>query len=317
MKMSIRRWQFAWAWCVAAVLLIGCGVTLPPIAIVFEPPPATNTTPPAPTPEPPSTPPAPPPVVEPPPTPEPVDDRPLVTLNVVVVGPDGVGIPSAECAVSGATERGTPDTRTADGGGFLNFAVRGSVNTACLAPGYVARAVDLPPGNHRFHLTPVEPPKPLPTPDPAPPLTGVFPQCGAGENTLRISAGCLEAVARASAFYKGCQAGSQHDCHYYVREVALALRTAQNDERWGLVSKTAGENVDGYSEDVVAYLPAPLPLNQKTHLWRGADIVGGSGLPGARYQAGELHRAIECGTPEAEAERWCNRRDMHWAPVPK
>lgn len=301
---------------VALVVLVACGIKLPPIEIVIEPPSTTNTTPPAPdpTPAPEPAPEPPPPVVEPP-APEP---SPLVNLNIVVTGFGGIGIPSAECVISGATERGTPDTRTADGGGVLNFAVRGSVNVGCSAPGYVARAAELPPGNHRFPLAPVAPPDPpKPPPDPVPPLAGVFPQCGVGENTLRISAVCLEAVARSSAFYKGCQAGSRHDCHYYVREVAIALRTAQRDDRWGIVEKKNGENVDGYSEDVVAYLPAPLPLNQKTHLWRGIDIVGGSGLPGARYQAGELHRAIECGTPEADAERWCNRRDMFWAPVPK
>lgn len=156
---------------------------------------------------------------------------------------------------------------------------------------------------------------PPPPPAPVPPIAVGVPACGTAENTLRVSHACLAAVAETSKFYPGCQAGSQHDCHYYVREVAVALRTAQNDPRWGLIRKTqGGANVEGYGEDVVAYLPAPFSLDAHTWQWRGADIVGGAGAPGARFIAGELHDAVACPPPTGSS--WCNRTTDLWAPVP-
>lgn len=183
--------------------------------------------------------------------------------------------------------------------------------------------------NRQFtvRLTSTKPAPVPPTPEPpviAPPVPPVVPPpvsvgvaaCGAADNTLRISPGCLEAVASRSTFYPRCQAGSQRDCHYYVREVASALNIAQGQKRWGLITKPSGSNVDGYGEDVVAWLPQPFGLDQQTWRWRGLDIIGGAGAPGARFQGGELHEAIPC-SQWVDGMSWCNREDNLWAPVPR
>lgn len=181
-------------------------------------------------------------------------------------------------------------------------------------------------GNRQFavRLTSTKPAPAPPTPEP-PPIdppkadppkpSGVVVHCGAGENTLRVSQACVTAVAEASIFWPRCHDGSQRDCHYFIREVASALRIAQQDDRWGIVEKRAGENVDGFAEDVVAYLPPPFALDQKTWQWRGVDLVGGSGAPGARLLWGELHPAVKCF--DGYVGPWCNREDMSWAPVPR
>lgn len=102
----------------------------------------------------------------------PADDRPLVNLNIVVHDAAGVGIPGAACIVRGLnTVDGSVEQRIADGGGFINFAVRGVVETQCRAVGFLIRAAELPPGDHRIGLAKVElppEPKPAPKPDPSP-----------------------------------------------------------------------------------------------------------------------------------------------------
>lgn len=298
------------------IFFAGCGgFKLPPITVVVPPPPLKPPVEPPPsnaTPPEPATP------VKPVEPPEPEPELPqLVNLNVVVVGPDGAGIPLAECSISGPTERGDVETRTADGGGFINFAVRGPVKAACLAPGYVARSAELPPGDHRFHLSPVaptEPPKPV---DPMPSKEA----CGLAANANGVSAACLDSVARTSVFYATCRiTGAVEPCHYYVREVVRALNAHRmpNDHRWGLLRKTkGGDNVDGYGTDVVAFLPERFPLDAQTWQWLGVDVIGGIGEPNARFVAGNFNPVVSCEREWKPGMGWCNREGDLWAPVPK
>lgn len=273
------------------------------------------------------------PAAEPKPQPEPAPIVPRATIAFAVVDDlTGQPIPSAIATF----EDGSAVQANDDG----YIAIEKELNTYQVkisADDYqtVTRNVVLT-GNRQFtvRLTSTKPvpvpPKPEPPPAvdppvviPPAPVVNVITECGAAENTLRVSQGCALAVAQRSPFWKGCEAGSQRDCHYYTREVASALRIAQNDERWGIVAKPNGENVEGFAEDVVAYLPEPfviwrdrIMLNYpKTWQWRGVDLVGGSGAPGARVLWGELHPAIKCYDGFVGA--WCNREDMTWAPVPR
>lgn len=216
-------------------------------------------------------------------------------------------IPDAWCVINA-------EKRVGDGSGFLHFPVSGPVTAECGAVNFYTRTVPLDPGERTVYLvslpgvTPVDPPTPAP---------GAA--CDPKDNTDRISHACLEAVAAKSSDYRECQrTGDTHACHAYVRAVARALntglRTLQLEARWGLITKPSGSNVDGYGEDVVAFLPVTFPLTAKTWQWRGIDIVGGAGLPGARFIAGELHDAIAC---DGQPRPWCNRTDNLWAPVPQ
>lgn len=177
-----------------------------------------------------------------------------------------------------------------------------------------------------------EQPAPAPPKAPAPPAATPAPvtpaappavaACGVDLNIGRVSQECVDAVAARSPYATPCRiTGVAEACHYFVREVALALRTAQDDPRWGLIRKTrGGDNVEGYGVDVVAYLPAPLSPDEPTWRWRGADIVGGLGLPNARLMGGALHRVLNCETTPKEdidAEGWCNRPADVWAPIPR
>jgi hypothetical protein len=158
----------------------------------------------------------------------------------------------------------------------------------------------------------------LPAPTvPPPAAAGILPQCGAGENTGRISQECIDAVAAVSSFSKICTiTGDTETCNHFVRDVARALKAAQHDERWGLIKKTGGgDNVDGYGTDIVAYLPSPLSLTVPTWRWNGADIVGGIGKPGARLVGGQLNAVLNCDDWK-EGMGWCNRSSDVWAPVP-
>jgi hypothetical protein len=167
---------------------------------------------------------------------------------------------------------------------------------------------------------PVDAPKPqVPSPKPEPPVNPADAACGVAGNTSTISQACVDVVASVSLYAQPCRVtGAAEPCHYFVREVAKALSTAQNDPRWGLLLKTkGGENVDGYGVDVVAYLPAPLPLDAPTWRWAGVDIVGGLGLPNARLMGGRFNAVISCDDPNREEGKWCNRPADIWAPVPK
>lgn len=255
-----------------------------------------------------------PPVVEPSPPEEPLtppepEKAPLVNLNIVVHDAVGIGINAAECSISGDTESGKPETRVADGGGFINFPVRGSVNAACTAPGYLARAAELPPGDHRFPLAAVAPPPKSSTPESP---------CGGATNRNGVSHACLESVAVTSSHYAICQVtGSIEACHHYVREVVLALKTQSGNPRWGLLKKTkGGDNVDGYGTDVVAFLPERFSLDAITWQWLGVDIIGGIGAPGARFVAGNFNPVVSCNDPTRDPDKWCNREGDVWAPLP-
>jgi hypothetical protein len=270
-------------------------IKIPPIIVVPAPPVEQPT-------------PEPSPVPEPPPAPEP-PPPPLVNLNIVVHdAATGAGIPRAACTIG-------DDSRSADGAGFLNFAVSGPVLVRCAAGGYQARPeINLPPGDHRFPLVPVPPP-PATDPPPAPvtpPSSGMgFPGCGKAGNTMAISSACLSAVATASKNYPLCEKGDGVACHRFTREVTLALRTTQSDNGWGLITKPVGQQActmfacgrdvrDGYGEDMVAYLPPGNPVN----LWTGLDIIVGAGAPGAHHTGGPLPPAVG------------GRPDNMWAPVP-
>lgn len=251
----------------------------------------------------------------------------LHSLNIVVHDAAGAGIGMAACAANG-------ETRKADGSGFINFAVRGPGAVTCEAPGYIGRTINLPPGDHRVGLIAIAPPKPVEPPKPTepigppamPPKAGVVPECGAMANNGRVSQACVDAVAKVSAFAKPCQVtGVAEPCHYFVREVATALKVAQSDARWGVIRKTrGGDNVEGYGVDVVAYLPEPFSLDEQTWRWRGADIIGCLGCKAfdgreSTLTGGTLHRVINCDTTpkeEIDAEGWCNRPQDVWAPVP-
>ncbi len=70
---------------------------------------------------------------------------PLEKLNVVVLDAAARPIVGARLTIGA-------EVRRTDGGGFVNFAVPGPVFVDVVAPGYVPKRVDLPPGDHRVHL---------------------------------------------------------------------------------------------------------------------------------------------------------------------
>lgn len=291
------------------------GISLPPISVAFPPhvpaPPVVEPPRPA---EPPVvvTPPEPAPEVEEPPA------APLVNLNIVVHDAvTGAGIPRAVCTIA-------DDSRSADGSGFINFAVPGPVVVRCAAGGYQARVpLSLPPGDHRVPLVPSAPPPP-PSPAPEPPVTPAppdgpltrFPGCAPDQNTAAIANACLEAVAtlRRPLDYAACQKGNPVACHRYVRAVARALADhvpTDGTWGWGLITKPKGQqactmtacgrDVDGgYGEDMVAYLPRGSAPNR----WTGLDIIVGAGAPGAHFAGGTLPPAVG------------GRADNLWTPVP-
>ena len=284
--------------------LTACGVKLPPITIAI-PPPATSTPKPEPPLPPVADPPQPP--VEPAPAP---DDRPLVNLNIVVHDATGAAIVDAACVVDGEARKTNPAQRD----GFINFAVRGSVVVTCSAKGFVTRAADLPPGDHRFPLVLVA--SPVVTPPAEPPVTPAT-ACSAAANRNGVSHGCLDAVAKTSVSYATCQiTGAVESCHHYVREVVRALN-ASASIRWGLLKKTkGGDNVDGYGTDVIAYLPERFALDAVTWEWLGVDVIGGIGAPRARYTPGNFNPVFPCSQWK-EGMGWCNRESDIWAPVPR
>lgn len=225
----------------------------------------------------------------------------LENLNVVVVDSvTGAGINGAACIVNG-------DQRVADGAGFINYAIRGPALVLCSAAGYRSGPViELAAGDRRVSLVSSVPAAPA----------GVVPACGAANNTGRVSAECLEAVAAGAgaADYRGCQTGDPVACHRYVRAAARALLVTTGDPGWGLITKFHGQGctltqcAEGliageqkYGEDMIAYLPK----GNSVGLWTGIDVIAGAGAPGARYVGGVL--------PPAGG----GRPDNLWAPVPR
>lgn len=245
----------------------------------------------------------------------PVTELPYANLNIRVMTAAKIPIVGATCRFVTQSDK-EQQSRTMDGSGFANVGVRGPADVSCSATHYKPVVRSLSPGDHTLTLE-VDEANPPPAVAPAPGLETPDFACSSPNNTGEISQMCLQSVARLSTHWQSCSEGSQHACHLYVREVARALNSAQKATRWGLITKPSGSNVDGFGEDVIAWLPARWPLDAKTWEWNGIDIIGGAGAPGARWVGGKLHGAISCGTPEADAERWCNRSDNHWAPVPK
>lgn len=227
------------------------------------------------------------------------------SLEMFILDPASRPILTATATIEGETRR------VSDGEGRIHFDVAGSVVVAFAAPGYRSITRDLPPGSHRVHLESLIPPAAEPSPAPAPPVdTPAEDACGFRRAPTSDRIGCLAQVAAKSKAWPACQRGDEVSCHVYVREVARAL--AAGDPRWGLISKPRGQwscsetecgaNVGGYGEDIVAYLPAGAGKAE----WLGADIVGGAGDPGARFQ-----------WPRGELSSADNRPDNLWVAVPR
>src|SRR5688572_2045025 len=131
---------------------------------------------------------------------------PLVNLNVVVLDASARPIVGARLTIGA-------EVRRTDGGGFVNFAVRGPVLVDVVARGYVSKRVDLPPGNHRVHL------------DASRRAGGLLSDpCGARNNPTDNRLECARAIAARSVHWRACtELGNDVACHRYAREVATAL----------------------------------------------------------------------------------------------
>ena len=243
---------------------------------------------------------------------------PLVNLNVVVLD-------AAARPIAGARLTIGAEVRRTDRGGFVNFAVQGPVLVDIVAPGYIPKRVDLPPGNHRVHLEAsrvrLHPTTHSPRRgDPGraralltPPLSNLLSDpCGPRENPTDNRLECARWIAARSVHWRACtDLGNDVACHRYAREVATALARAEPHQGWGwgLISKPRGQRQcsltqcgpevrgPGYAEDAIAYLPQG---EDRKH-WIGFDVVGGAGAPGASLNwNGPLPR----------------REDNLWVPVP-
>jgi hypothetical protein len=293
------------------VASVGCGLKLSDIVKPQQPPPAVE--------PPPVEPPvvvAPPPVVEPPAPEVPEDTRPFQNLNVRVFDAAN-GLPIAGALVENLTDQ---THRPSDGNGFANFGVRGATMLRVSARDFATQTRDVPPGNHEFRLVSTLPPPPPPPVQPPPSQPTALTECTKAKNRAfgSVTSACLAAVAKQSSHYILCTEGDGLACHLYVRDVTNALRAGDDEPNnyefgWGLITKGAGEqgcsttrcgsNVPGdkYGEDMVAYLNKGLERN----LWRGLDIIGGAGAPGARHQSGILPAPIG------------GRSTNLWAPTPQ
>ena len=233
---------------------------------------------------------------------------PLKNLNVVVLDAAARPIVGARLTIGA-------DARRTDGGGFVNFAVEGPVLVDVVAPGYVPKRVDLPPGTHRVHLevsrATVRRARHGGAGVPSAPAA-----CGPRDNPTDNRLECARAIAARSAHWRACtDRGDEVACHRYAREVALALARASTpaephqDWGWGLISKPRGQRQcsliecgqevrgQGYAQDAIAYLPH----GENRKHWIGFDLVGGAGAPGASLiWNGPLPR----------------REDNLWVPVP-
>jgi len=192
---------------------------------------------------------------------------PLRNLNIILLRADGQPLAKGYCLIGG-------DRRAADGSGFINFAVPGSVEARCSAPGHVARGITLGPGTRRVRLD-------------ADARSVVVPRaCGPGTDPNDNRLECARQVAASSANWDACSArGDNPSCHRYVREVARALEAG--NPRWGLISKPRGQqscsatacgaDIGGYGQDVAAYRPDGAAASE----WIGFDLIAGAGAPGA------------------------------------
>ena len=225
---------------------------------------------------------------------------PLKNLNVVVLD-------AAARPIVGASLTVGAEARRTDGGGFVNFAVQGPVLVDVVAPGYLAKRVDLPPGNHRVHLEKSRASRARALLTPL-----VSNACRARDNPTENRLECARSIAARSVHWRSCtDLGDDVACHRYAREVATALARAEPHQGWGwgLIAKPRGQRQcsliecgpevrgQGYAEDAIAYLPQ----GEDPKHWIGFDLVGGAGAPGASLNwNGPLPR----------------REDNLWVPVP-
>ncbi len=213
---------------------------------------------------------------------------PLKNLNIILLQADGQPLAEGSCVIG-------DDRRPADGSGFINFAVSGSVDARCAAPGHIARVITLRPGTRRVRLD-------------ADARSVVVPgACAPSANPSDNRRECALQIAAGSANWAACSTrGVGPACHRFVREVTRAL--AAGNARWGLISKPRGQqscsatacgaDVGGYGQDVAAYRPDGAAVSE----WMGFDIVAGAGAPGATViWNGPLPR----------------RPDNLWVPVPR
>jgi hypothetical protein len=144
----------------AAAAVLATGLSACSLAPLLVPPPQTVPQSPA-TVEVPATPP----VVEPLPTPAPVVEvKPWQNLNVVML--------EGERPLAGVTVVAGTESRTTDGSGFVNFGVQDSVVVTITAPNFDTVVTNLPPGDHRVHLTRTFVAPAAPRDDLPPTLTG-------------------------------------------------------------------------------------------------------------------------------------------------
>lgn len=205
---------------------------------------------------------------------------PLVNLNVVVLDAAARPIVGARLTIGA-------EVRRTDGGGFVNFAVPGSVVVEVSAPGYAPKRVDLPPGTHRVHLERARASLARSILEPL-----LSTPCGAQANPTDNRIACARSIAARSVHWTACShLGDDVACHRYAREVATALARAEPHQGWGwgLISKPRGQRQcsltecggevrgPGYAGDVIAYLPR----GEDPKHWIGFDLVGGAGAPGA------------------------------------
>jgi len=199
----------------------------------------------------------------------PAAERPpqLKNLNIILLGADGQPLARGSCVIDG-------DRRRADGSGFINFPVAGSVDARCSAPAHREKGITLKPGTRRVRLD-------------ANSRSVIAPgACGARANPNDNRLECARQIAADSANWAACSTrGDNPACHRYVREVTRAL--AAGNPRWGLISKPRGQqscsatacgpDVGGYGQDVAAYRPDGADTSE----WIGFDLVAGAGAPGA------------------------------------
>ena len=231
---------------------------------------------------------------------------PLEKLNVVVLDAAARPIVGAKLTIGA-------EVRRTDGGGFVNFAVAGPVFVDVVAPGYISKRVDLPPGDHRVHLERARASRVRSILEPLlSNVSNVSNPCGARANPTDNRLECARFIAASSDQWRACaQLGDDVACHRYAREVATALARAEPHQGWGwgLISKPRGQRQcsltecgpevrgPGYAGDAIAYLPQ----GEDRRHWIGFDLVGGAGAPGASLSwNGSLPR----------------REDNLWVPLP-
>ncbi len=235
----------------------------------------------------------------------------LANLNVVVLDTAARPIVGARLTI------GTEVRRT-DGGGFVNFAVPGSVVVDVSASGYAPKRVDLPPGDHRVHLEATRASRarallaPLHPDEVCSRIRRSRIRAARGRIQPTTVSSVRASIAARSVHWRACaHLGDDVACHRYAREVAAALASAEPHQGWGwgLISKPRGQRQcsltecgaevrgPGYAVDAIAYLPQGEDRKQ----WIGFDVVGGAGAPGASLNwNGPLPR----------------REDNLWVPVP-